>query len=232
MKKTLIAMFALAGVAMADSDLTYVTLPTTASIITDGTIGTNRPFEGIDNYSTDRVKSIITTKGVENFTAGTLYWGTPQGKNPGSDVVATTTANGVDLDMKARSGYAGEWVMFAVQGVNNINSLTLTFTPDTTIGCAIYSLDDQGALTMLGDAEIVSANTAKTKTVENLSIKASDLIVVAFGTQVTGGASGGAAVNVDGIKLGYTTAPVVPEPATATLSLLALAGLAARRRRH
>ena len=232
MKKTLIALVALSGLAMADSDLTYVTLPTTESIITGGTIGSNRPFEQIGNYSTDKVKSIITTKGVENFTAGTLYWGTPQGANPGSDVVATTGANGVDLDMKARSGYAGEWVMFAVQGVDNIDSLTLTFTPDKTIGCAIYSLDAQGALTMLGSAEIVSANTAKTKTVEDLSINASDLIVVAFGTQVTGGATSGAAVNVDGIKLGYTTAAPIPEPATATLSLLALAGLAARRRRH
>ncbi|MDO5490743.1 MAG: PEP-CTERM sorting domain-containing protein, partial [Bacteroidaceae bacterium] len=40
-----------------------------------------------------------------------------------------------------------------------------------------------------------------------------------------------ATVNKDGIDSTYTYTPAVPEPTTATLSLLALAGLAARRRR-
>ena len=229
MKKTLIALLALSSVAMADTEV--LTLPTNVSKITGGQINSNRPFEQISNYTVTKVESIISQIGT--VEGGNVYWGTCQGANPGDDVSALTIVPGmINVAMKARSGYAGEWVMVSVVAPENTTALTLNFTPDKTVGCAIFNYNTENStLTLLNTPAIYSGNQAAIVTAEELALGTNDIIMLAIGTQVSGGATGGATVNLQNMKLTATVASPVPEPTTGSLSLLALAGLCARRRK-
>ncbi len=100
-----------------------------------------------------------------------------------------------------------DWVNLSI--VSDVTNGTLTFYVD---GTAVGSVDNWGPR-----ADVASDNFSPTGLV--------------FGCAPDGGRDFGGTVQINNIKFYNSAVASVPEPATATLSLLALAGLAARRYR-
>ena len=217
MKKTLIALMALAGVAMAD-DYT----------------GT---FDG---------KSFVTSG---NLTLSEITCTPDSYKTPsylGEDVPAGTTYIAPDINMKD-----GSWTLSAKITNNSEEAITLnsvTFDAFMFTGAGVQHENDgksrQVSFTLGGD--LAGAVTKDfTGNVDNTNFRDTDAdAIITLNKPVTinadgfitftltvanGGTNGGSFV---GLKGATFSTPTVPEPTTATLSLLALAGLAARRRRR
>lgn len=112
------------------------------------------------------------------------------------------------------------------------SAITLTFANDNKVGYSLWSYDaaTSTATELIASTGLTSAGTVEV-TYDTADVKSSTLFAVWTANPSTGNAGGGTAINISNIGLSYTAAPAVPEPTTATLSLLALAGLAARRRR-
>ena len=107
------------------------------------------------------------------------------------------------------------------------SSITLTFTTDKALGYSLWSYDGTTATELIGNTYVATGDVSVTY--DKALVEPSQLFVLWTANPSGEGntnASGGTAVNVSNIGVSY-----IPEPATATLSLLALAGLAARRRR-
>ena len=118
---------------------------------------------------------------------------------------------------------------FSADYSQTITDLTFT-TTTSSIGDCYYTAF---AISEGGDVKCLTANGINNVkanvafTVENVELSATDKILVLYRQ---GDAN---ATTITGLQIGAEgTAVLIPEPATATLSLLALAGLAARRRRH
>ena len=232
MKKTLITLLALTNVAAASE--TYVfTLPSTQQIA-HTTMG----------QTWDAMLATVDEKGYglyaggqQNYisTTGNNSWGT---NGEGSWVLSDDGTGSVTL--LGRSGVTGDG--FALVLGNDIKQNT-EFS-SLTFNAAISSASSLGGSITLGLA--ITDNTGKvlasaggnTLAVNSIGSTSQDL---SFSENITwqegykiiaiiDGVSGTAttAYTVSGISV---TGQVVPEPTTATLSLLALAGLAARRRR-
>ena len=226
MKKTLIALMALAGVAAADT----ITLSpgTSSNVVSGGAINDNRPFEGASNYTCDDLKSIIDV--MVDPTQSGWYVGVGQGHDsyPSQDFVLTDTG----FDFSCRSGISYEYVLALVEAPIDTTALTMSFTSSYNVSASIWTFDKTTeSITLLQGRTTSKANTPCTITVENLNLGANDMIVFAWSGSAEGGTSGGTKISVTDVSMVATVTPSIPEPATATLSLLALAGLAARRRR-
>ncbi len=106
---------------------------------------------------------------------------------------------------------------FTMSETGNANQ-TYTLWYETTAGTAVQ-------LAIVTDVAGTTQNTVLTaEQLAAVSIDGTGEFYAIFGYQ-----GSGASAEISGISMTATTA--IPEPATATLSLLALAGLAARRRR-
>ena len=226
MKKTMIALLALGGLAFAD--------PITLPVNTDYTHIQGAGIAGIGNGQ-------ITEEGLVSFltkvnTAGVdeLGWfgGTGQSQNPGTEISITSSTEFV---FTSRPRYSGQYVAMGVELPGAAESITLSFNSTGNIRYAVFSYDTETstAVRLLNtDAYVTGTQSVSYNTAEVTG----DRLFVIWGTGTDGDAgcvSGGTAITVSDIALSYTPVPTpaVPEPATATLSLLALAGLAARRRR-
>ncbi len=204
MKKSLIALMALAGVAAA------------ATITEDGTMTAGGDlYAGAFDFSFTLTETSIVTGDYDILLA---YYQVNSGAN--------YTVNAFQL---SSSG---------VLTLNRGKSLTLTdgaLTNDSALTTNDFS-------TFTADGTNYTLTTPGTYTVDYLGgtngSAAADLYL--DGVKVasfTGGNHNMNGTMTDGLTLNvkvndaYVVAPAVPEPTTATLSLLALAGLAARRRR-
>ena len=243
MKKTLIAMFALTGVAMADTvDRTdYLVLPEsgTATYVSDGGFAKIGDVVSIDNLLTN-----AATKDLG------CYYGGNNNKydNPGENGEGTLETEGVvgSVTLCGRSGVGGDSFAFVLApNTGSIglvcDMLTLQLSGDPANALEIggtfgIGIADATGITASATGTLENVKTSGITTVTLTLDKAVELtdstkIIAAFcgagGTKTT-------PYTITGIigTAHVFTAPVVPEPATATLSLLALAGLAARRRRH
>lgn len=243
MKKTIIALMALAGVALGDTtlidvDFTALTGNTNENTPAGWTAGQfngngNTPYYNFgengavvgqpwkQNFLTTSVD--IASQGEYTITF-TLY---NNGENTGnmfflsSDTYSIVMGNSYDSNSDIYVGTLSEAVgrdYVCFQTNTKINPTVL----DNTTGLNV-SGDITYTLTMLEGNMTISARDWST-TIEGMD----DVTFTKLGF-LTDGSPGGAGVK--NIAVTAPEAPVVPEPATATLSLLALAGLAARRRR-
>ena len=214
MKKTLIALMALAGVAAAETTVTtnWLTLPTTKE----------------NFYSNDYAFTFMLDESFSLATSGSVlgvYFGKTPTDEAGACGIVLSESNGA-LTLSVGRGKT------SVAPSNALIAKGTTFTFNTS-----YAASNPNKVTFSSTIERGVAYT--------LSVKGGDQAMAAtlkwegqIGTPETltyaGNMVGGDAnqfmnyAKNNGIEV---VTPPVPEPTTATLSLLALAGLAARRRR-
>ncbi len=222
MKKTIIALLALAGVAAADTyelDKKAVTFGSAATL-TSG----NQAMSWADGavyetwYMEFNLSDVTATEYKATITAG------PGGSN----------SSGLSVSAKAGSITLGTGNAGVISSAGS-----LEFTTTDTLTFAYY--DGTAYLGNMRTKEYISASTGlpSTTTMTSGTSRAWANGNPVGTTQI--GATSIASLDDLDIPTGYTldmgklmttgVAQSVPEPTTATLSLLALAGLAARRRR-
>ena len=255
MKKTFITLLALAGIASA---ATSITLPEASDFtwIKGNTLSVTETVPAPTEEDPDATKDVthsITSKDVNQpIAAGNIgklaaavtdmtgwFGGTGQGHTQtdiydgnvyGEDISIISSTS---FSFKSRPALSGEYVALGVTLTEAADSITLTFDTTGKLGYSLWSYDaTTSTATELVGLTYQGASGSVSQTYNTDTVEASQLFVVWTANHPTGNAGGGATVTVSNIGLSYTAAPPVPEPATATLSLLALAGLAARRRRH
>ena len=244
MKKTLIALFALTGVAsaalteIADMEELIVGMTTVGTVGTvDGYNQTVYTLDGayVGGTNEDVLNALNGTSGVITFAGwinlagdATQYntlvgWGASgTGFKFGvkDDDLFYVTKN-VKETVKDFSIAKGEWTMIALQ--YNVTNKNFRLTATTTDG-QYYTVSDNTTMNAVtvNEFAIGSANGNATSGSENF-----DGMLSGFKVFTSTGYE-----NNSTIAAALGAAPVlIPEPTTATLSLLALAGLAARRRR-
>ena len=263
MKKKIIALVALSGMATADAAVTL--LPELLSnggtanmtwLGGDPTNGYNvRGLTGKD--SSQLTESIITSTFQADSTLTAEGWHATTG-NKGSNnsyVVGTASQNEVYVSatdsfrFNGRQAYNGELVLCSVDVSSLVNSneefvsaITLNFDMQAGSGGTVFTLwawDGTNATSLLKGASVnniklaadaLSYNFSGTTTgntikVSGIELDTDESIIVVWGNSSTGSA------NIVSKLTSSATIASIPEPTTATLSLLALAGLAARRRR-
>ncbi len=229
MKKTIIALFALAGVAAAD------TVPLTLPGADDFTWIAGSNASGIGTGSSaeiiQQLASAITDSTIGNTDLTGWFGGTGQAyaQTSYNDITINSTNS---FTFKSRPALSGEYVALGVSLDEAASAITLTFSNDKKVGYSLWSYDSASATAteLIGTTGLTAAGTVEV-TYDAAEVKPSTLFVVWTANPSTGAEGGNTQVNISNIGLSYSTAPI-PEPATATLSLLALAGLAARRRRR
>ena len=241
MKKTLIALMALAGVASADS---YTAAEVNSWIKEQSsTVGGSKytlTFTLADDFN------LSATQGAKIISFGTYNskeWYIQQqddkhvglGEGSGSNAVNgsyasrnSSTATTIDLDT-AGEGDTADYNGWFYTGSTN----------DELAGCSfsIYTATDNTEITFTPADETRGAITLQRDLYIPIKDNKGGVTTMVFGNYTKDGADWAYLTNVsisyDGgtLTIPAKPTPVVPEPATATLSLLALAGLAARRRR-
>ena len=209
MKKTLIALMALAGVACGATtiDAQFITAPST----------------GGDFWSADYELTFTLATEYEIAPSGAViaaYWGSQQNaanQDPGlsANAIYLTESNG------ALTLNVGDGKLSSVLGNTGTLDNTITFSNGRGTTFTGVTIEKGVTYTLTVDG----ATGAMTPT---LTWKGGSATATAYNGNMNCYAS---PMNY-GVNPGITiAAPSVPEPTTATLSLLALAGLAARRRR-
>ena len=221
MKKTLIALAALSCIAYGES----FTLPGSSDF--NWIKGSNASGIGNQNITAESVKNLAKTILASNLDLDGWFGGTGQGYDNNREI-------GVNADgsifVTSRPRYAGEYIAVGLATDGAIESITLTFTSNLNVGYSLWSYDSEtSTATELFKYVNTGVSGTVTETYNASEVDASNLFVVWTANPTNGAASGGTKITISGIDVSYT--PAVPEPTTATLSLLALAGLAARRRR-
>lgn len=217
---------ALAGVAAAET----LTLPGT----NDFTWIAGSNAKGIGTGSSDTIiqqlASAITNPDIGNTDLTGWFGGTGQNyaQTSYNDITITSTSS---FTFKSRPALSGEYVALGVSLEEAASAITLTFTNDKKAGYSLWSYDaaTSTATELIATTGLTTAGTVEV-TYDATDVEPSTLFVVWTANPSTGAEGGNTLVTISNIGLSYATAPI-PEPTTATLSLLALAGLAARRRR-
>ena len=257
MKKTIISLLVLAGVAAAADVVSWDATAGDASLVASGTAVQDWTVNGSGlTWASGAQESLIVTLDVTNFSATTdsytllsvddakfnglanVYiangslnvhlWNnsTPTTTLALTNLISDTTQTlTIVLSHKANNGvllgvYADDVFTSAVADVvvqeNGFNFSDTSFTN-------LYYGGNPGSITGNGESFIPDGAGAGTWTLLGAGYTAGSLVT-------TEQLSGYYAANV-GTLVNPAAALTVPEPATATLSLLALCGLAARRRR-
>lgn len=234
MKKTLIALFALAGVAAADS--ITLTLPEGAQL-NPYTEALGTTCANIFSKVADDAYGVYY--GAQNGVISSLN--TNEGK-------WSIGENGGSITMCGRDGYQGSALALVIGGDLVAGSAIekITFSASNkvarpsmgasagplTLGLAV--VDNSGnILKSVSDAQFNlgaagNSNTATLSFADAITWKDGYKVLAVIEGPSGSGNFGGTVYTIGDISVVATT---IPEPTTATLSLLALAGLAARRRR-
>lgn len=239
MKKTLVALLALSGVASATTVITFGGIDAEYSFVTDAyTLHGNGSSSGLSETLTDGHSFTLTGSGGN-------FWSTSA-----NGTIAGTWSNTAALnDLNTTLGvtytaadFSSGSKMYAIADGNNNSNSVLTFNFSEAVvgnsitmyamvtarasalnGFTVSGLDNQTVTYATNgedgftDTAVFSANSRELTMVKITGvITEADLVLTP-----TGNKSGFQSVAYQ----------IIPEPATATLSLLALCGLAARRRR-
>ena len=255
MKKTLITLLALAGIAMGET-LT-LTIPTGNQNST-----TKKDVDDDGDKEIDREDVVfIVASGSTNVAAAITAFA-DDGKDGGymfnnGGAVESEVANnegfitsdpekGICLTLYGRTGAGGSGEAIVLSGTELVGSSVESFTfsiagstcdqADKAIGMTLAVVQKEGnTWTKVGNAAtgsfLTGSGSSITLTLDE-AINWSDAykVVAIVDNQAKNVTGGTTAYSMNGISVSATYS--IPEPATATLSLLALAGLAARRRRH
>ena len=240
MKKTLIALMAASSMAMA------VTLED-AAITKAGNTG----FDTLGNNFTVALTLDVTELRTLLEHGQTTAWGTDIVKYNCNGTATGVTVNGSSIHqtniintsgLYARWGDGAAWNNVQWQGNKNLSDLNGdaagTGWDDVASAGLVYSFSAGSgtavAFTLIGHDG--SAIVDSYVFAEDLKSSRAGAAALTFGDSVTGsyyfeGYMGGNADAMKALANSVATTASIPEPTTATLSLLALAGLAARRRR-
>ena len=208
MKKTLIALMALAGVACGETitlstiDAEFVSAPVQAGNFWAG----DYTFTLTDDYTLADSGSVVG-----------FYRGSAVNDNYGYNAIVLGGSDEA-LTLTVGRGRASNTVNEG-NGINN--GTTFTFTDKVTFTTQI----EKGVaytLTVTGGSQAMTPTLTWAGGSEELA---------SYNGNMNGQAALTCVVNTGTITKVIPDTPSVPEPATATLSLLALAGLASRRRR-
>ena len=238
MKKTIITLIALASVAAAtESNVTPITLDVTFGNCaqTTASAATLTIEEGVMTGSVQSLVQTDTTTAVSLQTSGAAGTNaavfTPN-TNVGNGAPWTATFNFDNVNKALTSldsinlgvvlfDSSGNYQQGGATWTGGI-TFTATITDSTTaspLGTFAYTLEPRN-----GQGSTPYAITLAGNSIDLTNVSSFDMEL-----ELTNGLSGGTFAGLS--SMGFTGTPVVPEPTTATLSLLALAGLAARRRR-
>ena len=241
MKKTLIALTALAGMAVATEE-TPITLGVTFGNCAQSTA--TAVTLNLGEVATGSVVSLVSTNNpttnIEILTNGaaggdkTIF--TPN-TNVGNGAPWTATFKFDNVNSVLTSLDSISLDVVILQSTGNYHPTTTTWTGDIVFTSTITTGTDSNAVTLGTYTYTLTPKKGKGSDVFEVALvptaggSAVDLTDVSsfnMTLALTETLSGGAFVGLKGMEL---KGQLVPEPTTATLSLLALAGLAARRRR-
>ena len=220
------------------STLGSLTLGNGASITATGDLTIGALTLDIQNYTTDftQAHTLVSTTGTLNFTGDlTSYTSVQVGT-----YTATVTQSNNSLVLSFTSNATPEPNSFNVLGQAGYENGMLTLKVDADL--ANYDFTEDGAIVIPGISNDIMADIKKlTQGLEDSMVGitlmgADGKLVSADGNEQIGflGNDGKSIYWGENVGTGswQYNANYIPEPATATLSLLALAGLAARRRRR
>ncbi|MBR3925230.1 MAG: PEP-CTERM sorting domain-containing protein [Akkermansia sp.] len=237
MKKTLIVLMALAGIASAD------------------TIALTLPANGTNNGANGSTSATSALTRFANSADGAYMFNNGGAVNPGGtheEGILRTNDNGqVYLTMAPRTGAGGSGEAIVMSGTElngyTVESLTFTIaesacttTADITLTLAVLeNTNDAWAVKESAKGAITLGSGASLTLTLGSAIEWADtykVVAMVDNTDKLLGGGDSPLYYLTGISVTANTAmpesPAAPEPTTATLSLLALAGLAARRRRR
>lgn len=210
-----------------------VTTPTLTTVPRSDVGGDSSTSNNLSTLGNGYVPSGLTSSALLTPNAN-LQAANGFSQTPGSWTLAFTLSNTTGADIAINgitlSAFGFNGSNQAQQAARNVQfSLTFGATQFTCSGA-----DDNGDFVLAGNG--ATGNEVRPAAITDFDFAANDGFTLASGESVlitletthpTVG-QGGTFAGLSGMALTYSS---VPEPATATLSLLALAGLAARRRR-
>lgn len=209
MKKTLIALLALVGVAAAESltlNITELTSSNNMLTWTDADVSELTSWEL--SFTLDSQRASLTEQDLMFFPDDT------------DKVKFAVNANG-SLEFYGSSIFTASG---ATEATDSVSSAAGMVTTDATAITLSFVGNEKAG-------EIIGGTLSATASGKTFTVAVSEAVTL---TKTAGGIriwSNGAQEHYTQLSLKALSNKVVPEPTTATLSLLALAGLAARRRR-
>ena len=225
MKKTLIALVAMAGISMGAEGLVTDASEPTWTALTLTTPANNQLTSGNSAIDWSEETGNLTESWALSFTldpsraANAYLFGTVKGSS-GADgyTLSITSAGAIALNQNKS---------------NNVLTVGSYTADDSAVAITLQFVKyvDEAGADLSGEFTLTVGDASATYVVENF-----DNTVFNKGVNNNVWTNGGTEklYNISLATAGCVTiasSPVVPEPATATLSLLALCGLAARRRR-
>ncbi|MCD8071355.1 MAG: PEP-CTERM sorting domain-containing protein [Akkermansiaceae bacterium] len=192
----------------------------------------------LDGLTTDNATSLLNDFQTTKFTADAfvswlggqsdgVYCTPMNGQNTiVADTSLTSGEDGYTLSVYSRRNYGGSVAGIAatIEDTSSLTSLDLSYTNSSLYSCDIYLVYQ-----LDGEWEIDSTTISQGETA-TFTVDLSDSSLTSSTVYVAVSVTGTASYRTGTISL-TATSGAVPEPATATLGLLALGALALRRRR-
>ncbi len=247
MKKTIIALLALAGAAAGET--ITLNIPTgIQNAMTTVTTTEGVTKEVVGGYGSTNVEGAITK--FANSKDGGYMFNSGGVVNPDTDngegVITSDQDKGTCLTLYGRTGAggSGEAIVLSASELSGflVESFTFSIAGSTcsqsgkSIGMtlAVIEKNSEGTWVKHGESETGSFLTGAGDSIvltlgEAINWSDSYKVVAIVDNQAKSVDGGTTPYSMNGISVSATY--TIPEPATATLSLLALCGLAARRRR-
>ncbi len=241
MKKTIIALMTLAGVVTAAEQFETSKSITLSAASALGSHTASFKWTDIKAKDTaeNQLTSLLGEEGYSVLTTNDSWYYFSAGPNEASDEADYSYANSSHTLVK---GTGNATILtytldvselfsssFSTGYSQTITSLTFSGTTSVLGDCyyTAFAISDEGVVNCLTADGINNVKANVSFEAENVKLSATDKILVLYRQ------GNDTATTISGLKIdAIGTAVLIPEPTTATLSLLALAGLAARRRRR